>query len=219
MNDRPLASEVFDVVRAQRDETTKQNAVNQLCKQRSVTLTEALLEPDRGTKNRLMRALTGFRYDASSKREVYTGKPVLPAVRLRSVLKECPECNDAKDGKGKCGRKKGEFHAITYKTGLIEGNADDLRRIQNLEGSINEYATCEVDPKTGEFLDAVPVIEAIKILTHFGVGVVHARKKHLGIVQELAHVERYGVPSEGNNANRRPIKATVVRAPSASAEK
>lgn len=214
MSERPLASEVADVVRAQRDESTKQNAVNALCKQRDVTLTEALLEPDRATKNRLMRALTGYRYDASSRREMYTGKPVLPTVRLRSVLKECPDCVNAnKDSKGACGRKKGEFHAITYKTGLIEGNADDLHRITNLEGSINEYATCEVDPKTGEFLEAVPVGEAIKILRNFGVGVVHARKKHLGIVQELAHVERYGVPSEGTNANRRPIKSTVVRAP------
>lgn len=218
MNERPLASEVFDVVRAQRDESAKQNAVNALCKQRGVTLTEALLEPDRITKNRLMRALTGYRYDASSKREVYTGRPVLPAVRLRSLLKECPECMN-KDGKGSCGRKKGEFHAITYKTGLIEGNADDLRRVANLEGSINEYATCEVDPKTGDFLESVPVGEAIKILRNYGVGVVHARKKHLGIVHELAHVERYGVPSEGTNANRRPIKSTAVRAPSAAAEK
>lgn len=208
MSERPLVSEVMDVVRTKREEHTKQNAVVELCKQRGVTLTEAMTEPDRGTKNRLMRALTGYRYDASSETEQYTGKPVMPTVRLQSTLQRCPDCKA--DGKGACGRKPGEFHSITYKTGLIEGDAHELRRIANRDGTINEFATCEVDPKTGEFLEPQMIGEAIKILRQFGAGIVHARKKHQGVVQETAYVKKYGPVTQDDNSTRRPIRATAV---------
>ncbi len=207
--DRPVASEVADAVRTRKDEASKQKAVNELVRQLGVTLTETLTEPDRNTKVRLMRALTGYQYDGSSTREIYTGKPGLPTVRLRSLLSRCPACKA--DGKGECGRKPGEFHSITYKTMLVEGDANDLTRIYNRDGTIDEFATCEVDPKTGHFLEPLPIGEAIKVLRKFGVGIVHARKKHEGIVEEIAYVEKYGPTKNDDDKPRRPTRATVVR--------
>lgn len=208
MSERPIASEVADALHGKREEHQKQRAVDELCKARGITLTEVLTEPSMGVKNRLMRAVTGLRYDAASGHEVWSASPLVPTARLRSKLTSCPDCKA--DRSGACKRKQGEFHGITYKTGLIEGNAHELRRIANQDGTVNEYAYADADPKTGDFIEAVQVGEALKILKQFGVGVVHARKKAQGVVIEIAHLEKYA--SNDTNAARRPVKATSVKA-------
>lgn len=203
--DRPLYALVHDACLNRRTEAARQDAVTAVCRENAVTLTQGLGERDRNTKMRVMRALLGTRFDDATGGEYGSATPLLPTVQLRSLQKNCPDCK--KDASGECGRKQGEYHDVVYKTGLVSGNAKELHDVQQMDGTINVYAVCKVNPATGEFLEPVRITEAVKILTQFGRHTLQPakRRKTYGIVEEIAHKR-----TDEDNEPRRLSRASRV---------
>lgn len=138
-------------------------------------------------------ALLGMRWNADDQRPIQgMAKPLHPVIKLQSLRKKCPQCED-----GSCGRV-GKFHDVVYKTGQKSGTAAEHSLILAMGGTVEDNVLCEVDPETGVF--TLTPLEAKKALNQWGENAVSPtrrwvdRKERKGDrwkIRELRHHELY----------------------------